>query len=148
MRNIFVSSSDDFAGCCAVGILYEFPINEDYNYDTDEHILLKGELSDDEWYFLLDNTDLSTDAKTALYTFANSSGGNTGPCTPTKLARWLRSIGEKVYTGANAVNPRSESTITLYSWAPSKEFYKKLIAYKNKKNKKDAAKSARGARAA
>lgn len=145
MRKIEINRSDEFAGCCAIAVLYEFPEFEKYDYETNEERPLTGKLTDAEWWELLrfDVTD-----HYPLYTFANSSGGNTGPCTPKKLAQWLRSKGEKVSTGASAVSPSSKNTITIYTWAPSKEFYKKRQAYKNKKNKKDAAESARGALAA
>lgn len=146
MREINIYRSDDgFAGCCAIGILYDFPGYESYDYEIDAEPLLKGALTDEEWFYLLEH---SVTNDYPLYTFANSSGANTGPCTPTKLARWLRSKGEKVSTGASAVNPSSKNTITIYTWAPSKAYYKKLEAYKNKKNKKNAANASRGALAA
>lgn len=145
MRELNIYRSDDFAGCCAVAVLHDFPTTEGYDYGKDEEKVLKGALTDAEWLYVL-NRELSSSYP--LYTFANSSGGNTGPCTPTKLAQWLRSKGEKVSTGASAVNPSSRNTITIYTWAPSEAFYKKLTAYKNKKNKKDAANAVRGTRAA
>lgn len=145
MRKLSLCRSDDFAGCCAVAVLYEFPTKNEYDYDTGEEPLLKGALTDEEWFRLLEPE--ATDSY-PLYTFVNSSGANTGPCTPTKLAQWLRRKGEKVSTGASAVNPSSMSTITIYTWAPSKAFYKKLENYNKKKNKKDAANAGRGAIAA
>lgn len=145
MRNILIYRADDFAGCCAVAVLHDFPTREPYDYEADEEKLLIGKLTDAEWLELLKD---EVDDSYALYTFVHSSKANTGPCTPTKLAQWLRSKGEKVSTGASAVNPSSESTVTIYTWAPSKAFYKKLETYKNKKNKKDAANAGRGALAA
>ena len=142
MRNLSVDFSE-YEGCCAVDILHDFPSYEGWDDDTGDNIPCKKRLSDEEWFNLF---DVSIGQVRPLYTFANSSGANEGACTPTKFARWLRSQGEAVYTGANAINPVTRNTITVYTWAPSKSFKKKLENYKNKKNKKDA--EFRGARAA
>ncbi len=142
-RNIQIDMSD-FAGCCAVVILYDFPTSH-YNGEVSDDIT---DMSDDEWYNLIYSSCAYDEV---IVTFADASGsnlnGNRGGCTPAKLAKWLRSKGEKVPTGAKAVNPDSGNTITLYSWAPSKAFLKKIDKYKNKKNNENA-ESGRGSRAA
>jgi len=69
--------------------------------------------------------------------FSHSDKENVGPLTPAKLATYLRGKGERVVTGSRAINPKTGSLITLYSWAPSKKFISKYNKY-HKKNKKNA----------
>lgn len=135
MRLLSVSEND-YSGCCAVAVLCDFP-EKYYENGEDKGLPLKEPLTDEEWFHILHTPVLAP-----LITFANASvdkeiySGNRGSCTPAKLAKWLRKQGEKVYTGANAVNPTSGNTITIYTWAPSPEFRTKIKNYINKKNKK------------
>ncbi len=147
-RNIRVDV-ENFEGCCAIDILCDFPVT---HYDGDERIEKNiTTLTDDEWYNLIYS---SCAYNKTLVAFANAADGgmgnegfNKGGCTPTKLAKWLRSKGEKVYTGASAVNPDSGNIITVYSWAPSKAFQKKINKFINKKKNQNA-QSDRGSTAA
>lgn len=144
MRNIYVSSSGIDA-CCAVSVLHDFPTHySDYNSDNEVAI---DKLSDAEWFQLLSNVRREEYSGAPIYLFANAAKANEGGCTPAKLAKWLRSKGEKVSTGVSAVNPSTNNLITVYSWAISKAFEKKLQNYKNKKTTKNDAER-RGSRAA
>lgn len=150
MRELYVQTGD-YDGCCAISILSEFPTETGEFNSESGYKDLKGPLTDSEWFELLGINKY--ELQRAIVTFAGARGsgplgsGNYGPCTPQKLAQWLRKQGEKVSTGASGVNEGSGNTITLYSWAPSDKFHKKLQKYYDKKNKKNAG-IERGARAA
>lgn len=137
MREVCVEV-EDYPGCCAARVLAGFNdlyIKDGNGWDTE--VLDKKPLTDDEWYKMF--LDLTADTvidvvKFPFVSFAHSDE-NLGVFTPRRLARWLRSKGERVDASRKIRNPSSGNRVTVYIWSPSETFRK---TYNNKKTQTNA----------
>lgn len=118
MRDILVSV-EGYPGCCKIDVIFNF-----------ECLLGDVPLTSDEWFYTLVDNGVASGFSGPMYTFAHSEEENSGPCTPKKLALWLRRRKERVRT-------TSWEHIIMYTWIPSDKFWTDIQNYKDKKNKKE-----------